>query len=578
MVGVSCPEPIDPPKTWASEEEAFAASLAAMATLTLKAADRRQTQGALKQHVRERTGELRRMTAHLQTIIEESPLAMIELDQAGHVATWNAATTSLFGWTKEEVIGQELPYVPQGQERESDELWASVMSGGAPRGLELRRKRKDCTVIDVNMWGMLLQGPGGQTTGSIGLFIDVTERKPLEKQLRQAYKMEGIGRLAGGVARDFNNLLTVINGCATLVLEQLRAEDPLRRSLTEILAAGQRAAALTKQLLAFSRRQVLTFQVFDLNQVLSSISSMIERLIGEDIVPIRDLTPQPCIIRADRGQIDQVILNLAANAKDAMPHGGTLTLSTRILLLGEETPAPHPALLPGSDTHLSVRDSEMGMDRATLTHIFEPFFTTKEEGKGTGLGLVTVYVIVKQSQGFVFADSNPGEGTTFDIYFPSAEALPWLLHRLPPHDPLWQGTHPARGRPTSRAAAAHAGTVRLWVHPDGSLQRTGGAPARRRSQNTNPHPAHRHGDAADDGAGRGRAPQPTMAGAAGPVHVGICGRKRTADVSRRTGHRLHSEAVSPHGTSQEIARTARSGHITHPARKPGGLSYPGRID
>ena len=424
VVGVLCLEHTGPPKTWTSEEEAFAASLAAMATLTLEAADRRQAQESLEQHVRERTGELRRMTAHLQTIIEESPLAMIELDQAGRVTTWNAAATALFGWTREEVLGQELPYVPAGQEQASNELWTSVMNGGAPRNLELSRQRKDGTMIDVNMWGTLLQGPSGQTTGSIGFFIDVTEHKQLEEQLRQAHKMEGIGRLAGGVAHDFNNLLTVINGCATLVLEQVRAEDPLRRSLTEILTAGQRAAALTRQLLAFSRRQVLTFQVFDLNEALSSISSMIERLIGEDIALVRDLTSQPCIIRADRGQIDQVVLNLAVNAKDAMPQGGTLTMATRTVTLTSDTPVPHPAMLPGRYVHLSIRDSGEGMDRTTLSHIFEPFFTTKEEGKGTGLGLATVYGIVKQSQGFIFAESNPGEGATFDMYFPLAQAPP----------------------------------------------------------------------------------------------------------------------------------------------------------
>ncbi len=424
VIGVLCLEHVGPAKTWTSEEEAFAASLAAMATLTLEAADRRQAQEALEQHVRERTGELRRMTAHLQTIIEESPLAMIELDHTGHVTTWNAAATALFGWTREEVLGQELPYVPAGQEQASDELWTSVMNGGAPRNLELRRQRKDGALIDVNMWGTLLQGPGGQTTGSIGFFIDVTEHKQLEEQLRQAHKMEGIGRLAGGVAHDFNNLLTVINGCATLLLEQVRAEDPLHRSLTEILTAGQRAAALTKQLLAFSRRQVLTFQVFDLNEALSSISSMIERLIGEDITLVRDLICQPCIIRADRGQIDQVVLNLAVNAKDAMPQGGMLTMATRILTITADTPVPHPAMIPGNYAHLSIRDSGQGMDRTTLSHIFEPFFTTKEEGKGTGLGLATVYGIVKQSQGFIFADSIPGEGSTFDIYFPLAQAPP----------------------------------------------------------------------------------------------------------------------------------------------------------
>ena len=322
------------------------------------------------------------------------------------------------------MLGQELPYVPPGQEQASDELWTSVMAGGSPRGVELRRQRKDGTLTDVNMWGTLLQGPGGRATGSIGFFIDVTEHKQLEEQLRQAHKMEGIGRLAGGVAHDFNNLLTVINGCATLLLEQVRTEDPLHRSLTEILTAGQRAAALTKQLLAFSRRQVLTFQVFDLNEALLSISSMIERLIGEDIPLGRDLTPQPCLIRADRGQIDQVVLNLAVNAKDAMPHGGTLTIATQTLIITSETPVPHPALLPGVYVHLAIRDSGEGMDRTTLSHIFEPFFTTKEEGKGTGLGLAMVYGIVNQSHGFIFADSVPREGTIFNLYFPLVETPP----------------------------------------------------------------------------------------------------------------------------------------------------------
>ncbi|HAN48904.1 MAG TPA: hybrid sensor histidine kinase/response regulator, partial [Nitrospira sp.] len=177
-------------------------------------------------------------------------------------------------------------------------------------------------------------------------------------------------------------------------------------------------------LLAFSRRQVLTFQVFDLNEALSSISSMIERLIGEDINLTRNLDSRPCTIRADRGQIDQVVLNLAVNAKDAMPTGGTLTMATQALLITPDSPVPHPALLPGAYAHLSIRDSGQGMDRTTLSHIFEPFFTTKEEGKGTGLGLATVYGIVKQSQGFIFADSTPGEGSTFDLYFPLVEAPP----------------------------------------------------------------------------------------------------------------------------------------------------------
>jgi len=422
VIGILCIEHVGSTRTWAPEEQTFAGSLAAMATLTLEASDRREAQEALEHHVRERTDELRRTTGHLETIIEESPLAMIELDQTGLITTWNAAATALFGWTKDEVLGQELPYVPPGQEEESKDLWTAAMSGAAPRNLELCRQRKDGTLVEVNMWGSSLQGPGSQAVGAIGFFVDITKHKQLEDQLRQAHKMEAIGRLAGGVAHDFNNLLTVINGGATLLLEQVRAEDPLNHLLTQILTAGQRAAALTKQLLAFSRRQVLTFQIFDLNEALSSISSMIERLIGEDISLVRNLDSQPCTIRADRGQIDQVVLNLAVNAKDAMPAGGTLTMATQALLITPDNPVPHPTLLPGAYAHLSIRDSGEGMDRTTLSHIFEPFFTTKEDGKGTGLGLATVYGIVNQSQGFIFVDSTPGEGSIFDLYFPLVEA------------------------------------------------------------------------------------------------------------------------------------------------------------
>ncbi|KXK01722.1 MAG: putative hybrid sensor histidine kinase [Nitrospira sp. OLB3] len=564
VIGVLSLEHIGTTRVWSTEERTFAASLAAIATLTLEATDRRRAQESLEQHLRERSTELRRTTAHLETIIEESPLAIIELDHVGHVTTWNAAAAAMFGWTKEEVLGRELPYVPAGQEEASEALWQSVMSGRAPRNLELRRLRKDGTLVDVNMWGSLLHGHRNQTLGSIGFFIDVTEHKLLEDQLRQAHKMEGIGRLAGGVAHDFNNLLTVINGCAALLLDQVRHEDPLHDSLAEILSAGQRAAALTKQLLAFSRRQVLALEVFDLNEALVSMAAMIERLIGEDIALSKDLVAVPCTIRADRGQIDQVVLNLAVNAKDAMPQGGRLTMSTRIVASNPDTSGLYPTLPPGAYVLLRMQDSGQGMDRDTLSHIFEPFFTTKEEGKGTGLGLAMVYGIVKQTQGFIFADSLPGDGATFDLYFPLVEApLPTA--------PLATVSRAQRCTETILLVEDQEAVRQLLAHVLTDygyrlLQASNGQDALHLAAAVNEpiqHPGYRRGHAAHDRSGCGRTPAAAMAAPAGVVHVGVCRRERAADLSQRTGNRLHPKAVPPCRTGREAARSPRPHQVMH---------------
>jgi nitrogen-specific signal transduction histidine kinase len=243
----------------------------------------------------------------------------------------------------------------------------------------------------------------------------------LEQQFRQSQKMEAVGRLAGGVAHDFNNLLTVINGSSALLLDRLPAEDPQRMLVEETLKAGERGADLTKQLLAFSRQQVLKLEVLDLNAALRAITKLIERLIGEDITLTVTLDPELWPIHADRVQIDQVLMNLAVNARDAMPEGGQVTVETRNVVVTPETRVPHPVFAPGEYVHLAVRDSGSGMDQETLTHIFEPFFTTKQEGHGTGLGLATVYGIVKQSRGFIFVDSAQGQGATFNLYFPRME-------------------------------------------------------------------------------------------------------------------------------------------------------------
>lgn len=256
----------------------------------------------------------------------------------------------------------------------------------------------------------------------VGIIRDVTEQKILEEQLRQAVKMEAIGALAGGVAHDFNNLMTAVIGYCDLVMYRIPKEDPLRHEIVQIKKAGNRAASLTGQLLAFSRKQIMQPRILNLNDVITDIEKMLRRLIGEDIC--LTVTPDPILslVNVDPGLMDQVIMNLAINARDAMPCGGNLTIETSNVYLDEAYTRRHFGVASGWFVMLAVSDSGDGMDKETLTHIFEPFFTTKEKGKGTGLGLATVYGIVKQSGGHLWVYSELGHGTTFKIYLPRAEA------------------------------------------------------------------------------------------------------------------------------------------------------------
>lgn len=261
----------------------------------------------------------------------------------------------------------------------------------------------------------------GELQGAICMALDITDRKQLEEQLRQAQKMEAVGRLAGGIAHDFNNLLMVIQGYADLMTERLAEGDPLRRNAEQIQTASQRATSLTRQLLAFSRKQMLAPKVLNVQSVVVDMEKILRRLIGEDIQLETSSVPDLGLIKADRSQIEQVIMNLAVNARDAMPEGGRLTIETANVELDKAAAHPPAVLSPGKYVMLAVTDNGCGMDAETQAHIFEPFFTTKEKGKGTGLGLATVYGIVKQSGGYVWVYTEPGRGTSFKVYLPRIE-------------------------------------------------------------------------------------------------------------------------------------------------------------
>jgi two-component system, cell cycle sensor histidine kinase and response regulator CckA len=266
-----------------------------------------------------------------------------------------------------------------------------------------------------------LRDSDGQVSGAICMSLDITDRKQLEEQLRQAQKMEAVGRLAGGIAHDFNNLLMVIQGYSDLLVERLPGGDPLRRNAEQIQMASQRASSLTRQLLAFSRKQMLAPKILNVQSVVAEMEKILRRLIGEDIQLETSSAPDLGLVKADRSQIEQVILNLAVNARDAMPQGGRLTIETANVVLDSSYSHPPAVLSPGRYVMLAVTDNGCGMDAETQAHVFEPFFTTKEKGKGTGLGLATVYGVVKQSGGYVWVYSEPGRGTSFKIYLPRIE-------------------------------------------------------------------------------------------------------------------------------------------------------------
>jgi diguanylate cyclase (GGDEF)-like protein/PAS domain S-box-containing protein len=362
--------------------------------------------------------ELREANEKLRAVFDAAPVALISLDRAGRVLSWNRAAEEIFGWSEEEVVSRAPPFVSDEHEDEFALLLDRVKRGEALLGVEVRRQRRDGTPVDLNIYAAPLFGSDGSVMGIMGMVVDVTERRELEARLLQSQKMESIGRLAGGVAHDFNNLLTVILGNCELVLADLPEGDPRRGDVEDIRSAAEHAAALTRQLLAFSRRQILQPKVLSLNTVVKEMLEMLGRIIGEDIELVTELDPSLANTLADPVEMGQVIMNLAVNARDAMPDGGRLFIKTANVFLARDALALAERVPAGGYVALSVTDTGVGMDSETASRIFEPFFTTKEAGRGTGLGLSTVYGIVKQSGGYISVESEPGQGTTFTIYLP----------------------------------------------------------------------------------------------------------------------------------------------------------------
>jgi two-component system cell cycle sensor histidine kinase/response regulator CckA len=366
--------------------------------------------------------EFRQSQQKLRIHFEHTPLAVIEWDTQLRITEWSPSAERVFGYSRQEAVGRDGSFLVSPALKEYvQEMGQEILKQKGGTRSTNDNITKDGRTISCEWYNTPLIDNSGRVLGVASLVQDVTERVALEERLRQSQKMEAVGRLAGGVAHDFNNLLTVIMGYSQILTDGLPAPGRLTDATAQIRSAADRAAGITRQLLAFSRKQVLSPRVIDLNDIMLNLDTMLRRLIGEDIevltVPGRNLGS----VKADPGQIEQVIMNLALNSRDAMPDGGTLTLETENTDLDENYAQEKPPLQPGRYVMLAVSDTGTGMSSDTQAHIFEPFFTTKEVGKGTGLGLSTVYGIVKQSGGYIWVYSEPGQGTTFKIYLPRVD-------------------------------------------------------------------------------------------------------------------------------------------------------------
>ncbi|MDY3560553.1 PAS domain S-box protein [Gemmata sp. JC673] len=409
--GVLCCEHVGPPRHWEADERVFAMAVGNLVSLAQERWERQRAEDAA-----------RAWNARYEAAVKATGQMLYEWNADTGSVTWAGSCESTLGCPEAEMphdlAGWRAWVHPDDRPAFDREAERSLASGTSFR-LEYRVRRRDGSVIVVDDHGHFLSSGDGRLTRQVGFVVDVTDRKRLEEQFRQAQKMEAVGQLAGGVAHDFNNLLTVINGYSELVLGGLPADEPVRAMVHEVRQAGERAAELTQQLLAFGRKQVLQKTVVDLNEVVAGLVGLLGRLIGEDVrLEVRPGTNLRRVL-ADPAQLGQVLMNLAVNARDAMPTGGTLSISTRNADLDAGRAQDGADVSAGPYVLLEVSDTGCGMTGDVLAHLFEPFFTTKGPGKGTGLGLATVYGVIKQSGGHIGVTSAVGTGTTFRVYLPS---------------------------------------------------------------------------------------------------------------------------------------------------------------
>ncbi len=357
------------------------------------------------------SAQLYRAAPAIEAIVDASPLAIFATDLQGRITHWNAAAERVFGWSRREALGQRLPFVPPARSQAYSKNEGDRDCGEGRTAVELSCVRKDGKAVEVRLWPAPLPDATGAPAGCITIVVD-------EPQSHEAQRLEAVGRLAGGVAHDFNNLLTVITGYGYMLLEQPEDTATVRSHAEEILKTAERASALTCQLLQFAKPRNAKPRPIEINELVREMEKMLRRVIGEHIELVTALSPEAGTISADSAKIEQVIMNLVVNARDAVPAGGRITIETASRKIDEKAARECPPVPPGDYAVLSVLDNGVGMDEETRARIFEPFFTTKGQGKGTGLGMATVYAIVKQSQGEITITSAPDRGTAIRIYLP----------------------------------------------------------------------------------------------------------------------------------------------------------------